>query len=257
MLLEKEENSPQFEYLAKQLRETNIDFFVRQAEKYKRSFLFEVEISYDYEQSLFNSVCLNAFPFFKRVNLRELGKDQIKDFLAQGKRISNKHGPQKLVSTHENRTLIEFIDNLLYMITHHSVILVNILSVVVFETESYMKSYIQDLQNHRAKASSPLQKKVIKLLGNAIPGKCHQRTTNHITCSVAATKDQFLKHVHKTTFLDYKFVSHNTCVVLHDGLVVPCTQLPHISARVYRFDISAHKDKRTNGRTVKMTTTQL
>ena len=163
LLLEKEENSPQFTYLAKQLQNTNIDFFVRQAQKYKRSFLFEVKITYDFEQSIFNSICLNAFPFFKKINISDLAKDQQAYLFAQGK---SKFCPQKLVSTHEDRVLVEYIDCLIYMITHHHCQIVDVLSVVVFETSNYMKPYIQYLQDQRASATSPLQKRIIKMLGN-------------------------------------------------------------------------------------------
>ena len=51
--------------------------------------------------------------------------------------------------------------------------------------------------------------------------------------------DSFVKNclisLRQYTFLDYKYVSHNTCIVIHDGLLVPCTQLPQISSRVYSY----------------------
>ena len=164
ILLEKKENSEQFKFIAKQLREINVDFFARKAEL-KCGFLFEVVLSYDFESSLGNSIDLGCYPFFKDLKMSDLCRDQQRYLRSQGRDVSRE--PKKLISTHQNhRTVIDFVDNILFLLCFQSCYLEDILSIVTFETNAFMKEYIQSLQNARAQASSPLMSKIIKNLGN-------------------------------------------------------------------------------------------
>ena len=164
ILLEKKDNTEQFKFIAKQLRELNIDFFEKKAEL-KRGFLFEVVISYNFEQSLGNSIDLGCYPFFKNVKMSELCRDQQRYLRSQGRDVSRE--PSKLISTHQNRrTVVDFVDNILFLLCFQSCYIEDILSIITFETNAFMKEYIQSLQNERAKATSPLMSKIIKNLGN-------------------------------------------------------------------------------------------
>ena len=165
VLLTKDGNSPQFKYIADKLREVNIEFFVNKAENERKSFLFEVVLSYNFKASLQSSIDLGCFPFFKNVANSELSSDQQRH-LAQTKRDCSRE-PAKLVSTHENnRVVVDFVDNLLYLLRFHSCYIVDVLSITVFETAPFLADYVQSLQVARSRAVSPLLGRIIKNLSN-------------------------------------------------------------------------------------------
>ena len=164
-LLTKEEASPQFRFLAERLKKADVDFFLDKAKNERKSFLFEVILSYNFQDSLQSSIDLGCFPYFKKVSNSELTRDQ-QDQLAGSKRNCSRE-PAKLVSTHENgRIVVDFVDNLIYLLTFHSCYVVEVLSVTSFTTAPFLAEYIQSLQIARSRATSPLQGRLIKNLSN-------------------------------------------------------------------------------------------
>ena len=162
--MKKEDNSEQFKFLSKKLHDIDIDFFTKKAES-KCGFLFEVVVSYDFEKSLGNSIDLGCYPFFKKMQMSEMSRDQQTYLKSQGRNISRE--PSKLISTHQNhRTVVDFVDNILFLVTFMSCFIEDVKSVITFETSPFMRDYIQSLQNERAKAASPLLSRIIKNLGN-------------------------------------------------------------------------------------------
>ena len=165
VLLSKSEGSPQFIHLAKQLKKANVTFFESKATAERKSFLFEVVLSYNFKDSIQSSIDLGCFPSFKNVANTELSADQ-QAHLAQTKRDCFCE-PPKLVSTHENnRIVIDFVDNLLYLLCFHSCYIVDVLSVTVFDTAPFLADYIESLQHARARATSPVLGRIIKNLAN-------------------------------------------------------------------------------------------
>ena len=103
--------------------------------------------------------------FFKNLKMAELCRDQRRYLRSQGRDVSRE--PSKLISTHQNhRVVVDFVDNILFLLCFKSCYIEDILSVITFETSAFMKEYIQSLQNERARASSPMMSKIIKNLGN-------------------------------------------------------------------------------------------
>lgn len=73
--------------------------------------------------------------------------------------------PQKLISSNDERTVVTYIDNLLYSLIHMSAKIVEVTEIIQFKQEAVLKPYIEDLQHKRANAPSGLLNKAIKALG--------------------------------------------------------------------------------------------
>ena len=55
-MLKKEENSPEFNFLAERLRNIDLSFFMERSKDFKQGFIFSVTLGYNYDASLGNSV---------------------------------------------------------------------------------------------------------------------------------------------------------------------------------------------------------
>ena len=55
-MLKKEENSPEFNFLADRLRNVDLAFFLERSKDFKQGFIFSVTLGYNYDASLGNSV---------------------------------------------------------------------------------------------------------------------------------------------------------------------------------------------------------
>ena len=55
-MLKKEENSPEFNFLADRLRNIDLSFFMERSKDFKQGFIFTVTLGYNYDASLGNSV---------------------------------------------------------------------------------------------------------------------------------------------------------------------------------------------------------
>ena len=165
LLMEAKDDSPQFRFLAKKLKQIDVDFFMDKAIHEKKSFLFEVVLDYNFEDSLGNSIDIGLFPSFRTVGNQDLSEDQQEHLRSVGRNCQKE--PPKLVSAHKrNHLTIDFVDNLLFLLTHMSCVIVEVLSITSFYTAPFLSDYMISLQNARSKATSPQQAKVIKNLAN-------------------------------------------------------------------------------------------
>ena len=73
--------------------------------------------------------------------------------------------PQKLISSNDPRTVVLYIDNLLYSLVHYSVEVICVSEIIQFKQDFIMRNYIEKLQEQRASAPSGLLNKAIKSLG--------------------------------------------------------------------------------------------
>ena len=73
--------------------------------------------------------------------------------------------PQKLISSNDPRTVVMYIDNLLYSLVHMSAEVVNVSELIQFKQDYILREYIESLQKKRASAPSGLLNKAIKSLG--------------------------------------------------------------------------------------------
>ena len=234
VLLQKEDNNLQFRYISKQLKDMNMKFFVDKATHEKTSFLFEVILDYNFEDSLGNSLDLGIFPYFRKVANTELTRDQ-QDVLDELSRHCDRE-PAKLISAHRNNHHVtDFVDNIAYLVYLHSCRIVEVLSIVSFETAPFLQRYVQQLQDERSRSPSTILARIIKNLSNSIPGKLHQRIETFTHCQVATNKEKFLQLARNSNFLDFRCLGPEAAIAIKDGLAVPCRNLPAISAKVYSF----------------------
>ena len=73
--------------------------------------------------------------------------------------------PQKLISSNDPRTVVMYIDNLLYSLVHMSAVVVNVTHIIQFKEDYILRPHIEKLQRLRATAPSGLLNKAIKSLG--------------------------------------------------------------------------------------------
>ena len=163
ILMEKSENDVKFQYLAKQVKNLNVDFFFQQIMERKKSYFVRVIMSYHFEESLASSLDLGTFPRMRQCNFEELSQDQ-QTYLTNNKKNISKD-PPKLVSSHEKDVeRADFILALLYMCMHQSCIIVDVLSIVEFQVADVFSPWVDYLQKKRAESTSTLEGKMIKNL---------------------------------------------------------------------------------------------
>ena len=61
-----------------------------------------------------------------------------------------------------------------------------------------------------------------------ILGKCHQGLLSYTKCSTATNEKTFLNKVKNPNFADFLPLSPDTCIIIHDGCLVKCTNLPGV-----------------------------
>ena len=82
------------------------------------------------------------------------------------------------------------------------------------------------LQNARGKASCPLLSTLFKQIANSVPGKFHQNSKRFIQAKPCTSKEVFCKTLEDPSFCDYMFVSPESCITIHDGILMSCRNLP-------------------------------
>ena len=73
--------------------------------------------------------------------------------------------PQKLISSNDPRTVVQYIESLLYSMTHMSAVVIDVSEIIQFKQQNILKPHIEELQKKRATAPSGLLNKAIKSLG--------------------------------------------------------------------------------------------
>ena len=165
VLLQKDRNNVKFTYIAKQLRKLNMSFFVHKATIERQSFLFEVILDYNFADSLGSSIDLGVFPYFRRVHNEELTQHQ--QGVLRGLSRDCGREPAKLISAHRrHHHIVDFFDNIAYLLQFHSCAIVDVLSIVCFRTAPFLQHYVQTLQDERSRCASGILSRVIKNLSN-------------------------------------------------------------------------------------------
>ena len=162
--LSKEHNSAMFYYLSKKLRALDVDFFLDMA-KANIGYVFEVVLSFDIREALPVNLELCNLPFLKGISEAELSQDQIRSARTMGRKIT-KERPKLVTTLIKNHEIVDFIENILYVLIFHNLQLIKIRSIVMFRSYPYFNEYIQKLQQCRRDSKSKILGKVIKSLGN-------------------------------------------------------------------------------------------
>ena len=162
-LIRKEDNDVIFAMVTKKLMNADLDWFRDKAVEEKISYYIEIQAGYSFPHSLYHSIDLGMFPQFHRVDPSQLTAAQ-QQYLQTSKRKLEKE-PAKLVSLHKDGIITDFVDNLLYMVLFHSVIIRDVLTIVQYTCADFMCSYMQILQNKRSISTSNVESKLMKNLG--------------------------------------------------------------------------------------------
>ena len=153
-----------FAFIAKKLMESDLQFFRDKVVEERIAFYVEVRVGYDFSRSLGHSIDLGTSPQFYRVDPSQLSESQ-QAYLRDKKRKLDKE-PAKLCSLHEQDcVLVDFVDCLLYFVLHHSVKILEVLTIVQYKCADFMYDYMQMLQNKRSKTTSDIESKMVKALG--------------------------------------------------------------------------------------------
>ena len=157
-------HSIKFRYIASQILATNIEFFQQKITEENLTYFCTVKMSYHFKDSLAHSLDLGTMPTLKKSTLQNLTEDQQQYLFTSGRNIEKE--PAKLISVHEKDCQTsDFIVSLLYMVTHHSCQIVEVLSIVEYECADLFSPWVDFLGKKRAQSSSNLEGKICKNLG--------------------------------------------------------------------------------------------
>ena len=162
-LLKQEQQSSEFRKIEENLRGLNLEFFQKLCQEHSTGFLFRIVLDYDRVESLQTSVDFSMFPRFRSVKLSELSSDQQNEARKMNRKVDKE--PPKLVSTMEKQEVVDYLENVLFLIIHMSCRIVEIKEIVIYKHCDIFKDYIGYLQKQRAMATSSVEAKLIKALG--------------------------------------------------------------------------------------------
>ena len=228
-ILRPEDPSLEFTEIVANLTKLNIDFFHELSTIRKTGLLLDLEIDYDHTESLLTSLDFAMFPSFKAVEMSELSEDQQRQALKMNKKLNRE--PPKLVSTMERRQAIDFIENFLFLIVHQSCRIVKVNLIVAYEHSDYFREYLSFLQTQRAAATSSIEAKMVKALGNSLVGRMHMKLESYQQAVICANEAEFFKAASSLNFLDFHILGKNAVLAIKDGGLVKTRNVPSLSAR--------------------------
>ena len=230
--LTEEDASPLFKEIERRLKAVDLQFFADKAEDEEIGMLIRADVSYDKDDCVTSCVDLGMFPHFAKVVLSDLSQDQQAEAMKLKRNIDNE--PPKLISTMQEREVLDFTENLLYQLVHQSCRIKQVREVIIFRQASFFKKYMCFLQKERAAAMSKLLGKLIKALANNLTGKLHQRISSYSRTAICSSFEEFERATSDTKFFDFKVLSPETCIIIYDGVVITKhSNVPSVSARVY------------------------
>ena len=167
-ILRQEEQNLEFKLIEEKLKNVDLDFFYNLTTERQQGILFRLVLDYDPVACLPMSLDLSMFPRFKSVSANELSQDQRNEAKELGKNLDRDY--PKLVSNMERGEVVDFLENILFLLIHQSCHIVEIRQMVVYRQSDYLSDYIHFLQTQRALATSNVEGRIIKALGNSIVG---------------------------------------------------------------------------------------
>ena len=162
------QHSALFNLLCQKLCNTDTKFFADAAQHQRKSYLFQVEISYNLNMAKLIALDLSAFPELRKVAASELSNLQRGEFISARRNVDRQ--PPKLVSDCHNSVITEHIDNLLFLLVWFSATIVRVKCCVQFTIYPFMHNYCNDMAQKRANSASKVQKAYLKCITNALAG---------------------------------------------------------------------------------------
>lgn len=154
-----------FNFYKAKVMDRDFDFFAERAELANEAFLFEVELSYPPEFLKFMGLDLAAFPRFFKTMPEHLSKSQLSE-IGPSATKSMERNPSKLVSSCNDATLVEFIDNIALLCLWFSADIKNVTKCTRYIAYPYLAPYCNDLAAKRAATPSKIHQTSIKGLTN-------------------------------------------------------------------------------------------
>ena len=165
-LMEKFDKSIKFAYISKQILDLNVGFFHDKITQEKISYLIRVRVTYDLNSAVTHSLDIGPFPILKTCSASELSNDQQASLQANRRLVGIEPEPPKLVSVHQDDTEVnDFVVSVLYMATHHSLIITSVESIVEFRVRDIFTPYMVFLQKCRQESMTTIESKLFKNLG--------------------------------------------------------------------------------------------
>ena len=169
--MDNQNHSSLFHLLATKLSQIDTKFFLNLATHERKSYIFQVEITYNLNLAKLVGMDFAAFPELRKVSADELTQIQRDDFIAARRNINLQ--PAKLVSDCRTTIITQHVDSLLYLLVWFSASIVRVKSCVEFKTYPFLTAYCHDMARKRAESPSLIQRKVTKSYTNSLAGESH------------------------------------------------------------------------------------
>ena len=230
-LHDKEDSAVELDLIKDMLLATNVDFFHEELTRHNQGYHLKVEMKYDLD--LLRNLDLAHFPIRRTIDTEDLSSQQQRTAVRYKRNISRE--PAKLVSESPQKPFIysDFVENILYLILFNGAQITNVLEMIMFKSYPYMKDYSKFLQRERGKTSSKIVGKLLKNLGNNIPGRMHMDSNKFTDIKISNDLNSFRKFTEDPRFFNLIRVNQSTAIFIFDGKTTICDNPIYVPAKVY------------------------
>ena len=118
----------------------------------------------------------------------------------------------------------------------HGLVLKKIYAVTSYDQKVWMKPYIEQNTNYRAKAKNEFEKNFFKVMNNSVFGKTIENVRNRSNNFIANNETELIKHQTKPTFLRATAFNHSLVAIHHMKLSILYKKPMYVGAQI--LDIS-------------------
>lgn len=222
----------EFRTVSDRLIAGDVDFFHDQLLEANLGYFFSILISYHKESMVTSNLDLAYFPFRSLTKETDLSQEQLNQAKSLGRRVDNEGN--KLASFLPNKLLVnEHTENILYQLAFHDIKILQVKKIVEYKSYRFLQPYISKLQKEKNQSPSQILSKMIKSLGNDLPGRLHMKQSNFLNAKLCIKKNNFEKLTDSDKFFDFKFLTDNSALLLFSGQTVEARTVVSIPSRVY------------------------
>ena len=118
----------------------------------------------------------------------------------------------------------------------HGLVLRKINAVISYDQKAWMKPYIEQNTNYRAKAKNEFEKNFFKLMNNSVFGKTIENVRNRSNIFITNNETELIKHQTKPTFLRATAFNQSLVAIHHMKLSILYNKPMYVGAQI--LDIS-------------------
>ena len=183
IMLSATENNDEFDMVSKQLISGNLDFFYAELFENNTIYFCEVETGFEENADLsFINFELSSFPFYEKVSLGMLSKDQ--RARAQLLNRNPEKETERLVSfLKKNNRIAQYAENLIYSKNFHDITITKVYNIIKSWAGPIFTPWVKKLETEKNRNISKTYNKIIKNMANSIPGK-HTPLSHHCPTTV-------------------------------------------------------------------------